>query len=272
MKPIIRFALVVMAFAIALSSKAYPPAPHHLFYGIVRDEYGNPLEVTDASLILETTAGVRVTTPILPFLEPGINYRLEAPMDSGLTADPYIPTALHPAVPFRITVRIGGTIYLPIEMAGDFAHLGEPGRQTHLNLTLGEDADGDGIPDAWERQINPDISQVDAGGDGDRDGMSNLAEYLAGTYAFDPDEGFKLSMAGINGARAVLEFTAIRGRTYSLLHSNDLDEWTFVPFQVEGEENSIFEYQATDVRKLRIEAENAPDSSGNVGLFRLMVR
>jgi hypothetical protein len=38
-------------------------------------------------------------------------------------------------------------------MKGDLSKLGEPGKRTHLDLTLGEDLDGDGIPDAWERAL-----------------------------------------------------------------------------------------------------------------------
>ena len=29
--------------------------------------------------------------------------------------------------------------------------LGKPSETTRLDLTLGEDSDGDGLPDAWER-------------------------------------------------------------------------------------------------------------------------
>ena len=74
-------------------------------------------------------------------------------MAAGLTADAYKPTALSPLVPFKIYVRIGQVNYLPIQMKGNYAELGQPSGRTRLDLTLGEDLDGDGLPDAWERAI-----------------------------------------------------------------------------------------------------------------------
>ena len=38
-------------------------------------------------------------------------------------------------------------------MRGDYSALGRPGESTRIDLTLGEDRDGDGLPDAWERTL-----------------------------------------------------------------------------------------------------------------------
>ena len=85
--------------------------------------------------------------------EPGANYYLYVPMDAGSNNDLYKTSAMRPAVSFRIKVKIGNTIYLPIEMSGNFSKMGQPGQRTRMDLTLGEDVDGDGIPDAWERAL-----------------------------------------------------------------------------------------------------------------------
>ena len=45
---------VALAIGMGLSVQAYPPAPHHLFYGQVRDGTGNPLQASGAEVILET--------------------------------------------------------------------------------------------------------------------------------------------------------------------------------------------------------------------------
>ena len=235
---------------------AYPPAPHHLFYGMVRDEYGSPI-AAGAEVILETLGGVQIKTTVIPNLEPGVNYRLAVPMDAGITSDLYKPTALRPTVPFLIRVRIGTVNYLPIEMIGDMSRMGQPGQRTLLNLTLGEDTDGDGLPDAWERLLNPDLTQVRPGDDSDRDGMTNRQEYLAGTYAFDPKDGFTLNILRLNNGVPVLEFTAIRGRTYTLQGSPDLKTWTTQSFRIPAEGATAptrASYPAADVRKLQIEA------------------
>src|SRR5260370_18497252 len=79
-----------------------------------------------------------------------MNFQREVPMDAGLTADPYEPEALMASAPFKIYVVIGVTTNLPIQMTGNYSLLGQPGQQTRIDLTLGVDSNGDGIPDAWE--------------------------------------------------------------------------------------------------------------------------
>lgn len=257
-----RFGSLLVAlqlFSVVL--QAFPPSPDHVISGMVRDELGNPLYGDDIQVILTTSSGVALRTDIRPGLEPGLNYRLRIPLDSGLTSDLYRATALRPTVPFRMSVRIGTTTFVPIEMVGDFRNLGKPAKETHLDLTLGEDLDGDGLPDAWERALlmaGQTISDIHPENDTDRDGLSDLLEYLAGTYAFDPNDGFKLDMVGVTDGWPVLEFTAIRGRSYSILRSTDLEQWESVPFRISGQGDEAplqNVYQADDVRVLRVEAE-----------------
>ena len=69
-------------------------------------------------------------------------------MDSGATSNLYHPAAMRMAMPFKIRVLIGAQVYLPIEMIGDLAKIGQPVRR-HLT-DAGEDTDGDGPSDAWD--------------------------------------------------------------------------------------------------------------------------
>ena len=239
---------------------AYPPAPHHEFYGVVRDELGNPLRSKDAQVVFETTAGVELTTPVEPGREPGVNYRLEVPMDSGMTADLYKPTALRPTVPFVMKVKIGSTTYLPIELSGDLSEVGQPGKETILNLTLGEDADGDGLPDAWERSLMlslglDSLADVNGDDDSDGDGLSNLDEYISGNYAYDDEDGFALEAVGVNGVSPVLQFRVLRGRSYNVYGTDDLKSWVPVVFRVteKGEAQDYETYQSDDVKDLEVE-------------------
>lgn len=267
--------LTLLLGVIALGGpvQAYPPAPFHLFFGMLRDEYGTPINITGAEVILETSSGVRIKTTINPGIETAANYRLEVPMDAGLMAAPYQPTALRPLVPFRIKVRIGGVTYLPIEMVGDYVNLGQPGQRTRLNLTLGEDSDGDGLPDAWERLINPDLTQVKPGADAGN-GLNYLQTYYAGTYAVDPKNGFALSILGFNQGAPLLEFLAVNGRTYTLLGSRDLKTWKAVSFRVPAEGTNAAlrgSFQTDAVKTVRMEAASAgPDLPPTY--FRLMLQ
>jgi len=256
------FALLTVLACLHGPVGAYPPAPFHLFYGMLRDEYGTPINA-DAEVVLETSSGVKVKTTVIPGIESGANYRLEVPMDSGLMATPYLPTALRPTVPFLIKVRVGGVTYLPIEMAGDLRQLGQPSQRTRLNLTLGEDSDGDGLPDAWERLINPDISKVKPGEDADKDGLTNLQEYFAGTYAFDPEHGFALNIVGVHQGRPQFEFLAVNARTYTLLGSADLKSWEPLTFRLSTEAANAparASFATDSVQKVRIEA--VPPTNG----------
>lgn len=252
---------------------AYPPAPFHLFYGMLRDEYGTPINITAAEVILETSSGVRVKTTVNPGIETAANYRLEVPMDSGLMAAPYQPTALRPFVPFRIKVRIAGTTYLPIEMVGDYTNLGQPGQRTRLNLTLGEDSDGDGLPDAWERLINPDLTKVTPTADAGN-GLNYLQTYYAGTYAVDPKNGFALNILGFTNGKPLLEFLAVNGRTYTLLGSRDLKTWKPVAFRIPAEGASAparGSFLTDSVKAVQLEVAN-PDAEPPPTYFRLMLQ
>ncbi len=259
---------------------AFPPAPHHLIFGLCRDEMGDPLLLENAEVVFETSSGVQLNTAILPHLDPGVNYQLAVPMDAGVTADAYKPTALQPTVPFRIRVRVGSATYLPIEMSGNYSQLGQPAGRTRLNLTLGEDSDGDGLPDAWERALialtggTNTLAGIRPGDDLDRDGLSNLQEYYAGTYAFDPDDGFALNRLtiGANNA-ATLEFMVVRGRTYTVQSSADLIQWQSVQFRVTGPGPGaplIWSYGSTDVRVLRVVVEPQPGEPAHK-YFRLIL-
>ena len=222
---------------------------------------------------METSSGVQVKTVVNPGIETAANYRLEVPMDSGLMAAPYQPSALQPTVPFRIKVRVGGVTYLPIEMRGDYGQLGQPGQRTRLNLTLGEDSNGDGLPDAWQRLINPDLTKVQPGADAGN-GLSYLQTYYAGTYAIDPKLGFALNIVGFNQGVPLLEFLAVTGRTYTLLGSTDLKTWKPIVFRVSAEGAAALareSYQTDVVKNVRLEAP-APATELPPTYFRLMLQ
>ncbi len=54
------------------------------------------------------------------------------------------------------------------------------------------DADNDGIPDAWEADNGLDWTVNDRNQDLDKDGCSNLTEFIMGTNPNDPTDGLCL--------------------------------------------------------------------------------
>lgn len=241
---------------------AFPPLPHHTVYGLVRDEFGNPLISPGTELTLETLAGAMITTTVVPGLEAGVNYRIEVPVDAGLTSDLYRPTAMRPTAPFRIRVKIAGRTYVPLEMKANMALLGQPAQSSRVDLTLGEDTDGDGLPDGWERSV---IAAGNLGltleglKPGDRlngNSLSVLEAYLAGTYAWDPKDGFRLDIVEFSAADPVLEFVALRGRSYTISASNDLLTWKPMKFRVQGgaSDAPVSFHQTTQLQRVRVVA------------------
>ncbi|HXJ58178.1 MAG TPA: hypothetical protein VNU68_16095 [Verrucomicrobiae bacterium] len=243
----------------ATNVTAFPPAPHHILFGTIRNQWGDPIDVTGAEVFVQTTNGIGVRAEIAASAEPGVNYRLRVPMDSGTTLDLYQANALRRNQSFRLRVQIGSTTYLPLEMVLS-PTIGQPAGSTRLNLTLGEDTDGDGLPDAWEQAIiavlGGTLQSITPDGDADGDGISNRDEYLAGTFAFNPADGFSLSMVGLNDTGSRLEFLAVRGRTYTIQTSINLQQWSPVSFRVVngGTPGPLqSDYAATDIRLLQIE-------------------
>jgi hypothetical protein len=261
-----------------LPCPAFPPAPHHEIYGNVRDQFGEPLQITTAVVRMETQSGITNSVKVIPGLAPGQNYSLTLPMDAGITADLYKPTALRPLLPFQMKVKIANTTYLPMEMSGGLRNLGQPSGRTRLDLTLGVDSDGDGLPDAWEQALlamlgGGTLADINPGDDADGDGLTNLQEYLAGTYAFDPADGFRMELKRMNGTAPVLEFLALRGRSYSVQVSTNLVNWTSLRFRLpsEGESSSLRStYSSGDVRYLEVEAE--AQATSQKFFYRLMVQ
>jgi hypothetical protein len=108
-----------------------------------------------------------------------------------------------------------------------------------------DDADADGMPDAWETQYFNGTSATNgaAGADWDGDGVPNLDEYLAGTNPTNGNERFAVDIVTTNGGlavayRAVSTSNALyagKHRFYDLMFRTNFAEGTWAP--VSGETN-----------------------------------
>jgi hypothetical protein len=216
---------------------AYPPAPNHTIYGIVRDQYGTPIVSTDVQIVMVTSNGTSILARISPGIGAGVNYQLKVPMDAGLTPITYKPTAYATAAPFKLFVVMSGITNTPIEMSGDFSHLGMPSLSTRLDLTLGVDANSDGIPDAWEYAIlsalgsGLTLNQINGNSLLFGDGRTLRQAYLEGGDPFNKIP-LTATLDSYNGGAPLLEFFALSGRSYTLQRTADLQHWTNVSFKV----------------------------------------
>lgn len=261
-----------MLWLLVTTAHAYPPAPDHTFHGMVRNEWGDPIDVRGAKVFVHSTDGAGAAAPIAASTLPGSNYQLVVPMDSARSTKIDFTSAgsLRQSQPFRLKVQIGSITYLPIEMLLT-RPLGEPAGTSRLDLTLGADTDGDGLPDAWEtgNGLNP-TDPSDANRDSDGDGISNRNEYLAGTYAFDAGDGFRLGLVEQTGSSTTLEFFAVRGRTYTFQSSTNLLEWTPVTFRTQAGGPLQSNYPASEHKTLRLDV---PSQDGETNrFFRALVQ
>lgn len=96
------------------------------------------------------------------------------------------------------------------------------------------DSDNDGLSDAWENQFFGNLAR-DGTGDFDNDGMSDLAEFLAGTLPGDPASALRLSRAVLHGmASTTIRWTAIPGKRYRVQfrHALGAGGWNDLPGDV----------------------------------------
>jgi hypothetical protein len=259
----------------AVVVQAYPPAPSHVLYGTVRDELGRALANGVGTVIISNTAGEIVRAPTEVAGEPGVNYLVRIPMDLGSLGSTYQASALLPASPFTIRVVINNVSYVPLQVSKVPPTIGQPGGRTRLDLSLGIDSDGDGLPDAWERNlIDRDttgrlrtLADVKPGDDLDGDGLTNLQEYLLGTYALDRLDGIALDIVKVESGMARLRFSTVPGRTYSVRSSTDLNAWAEQPIKVDPTSTAT---QTTFVgRDITVVEVWAPLPPGGTAFYRL---
>ncbi len=230
----------------ATPAGAFPPAPHYTIFGVVRDQVGATLRVDGAEISLMRDNVELGRAPIYGDLRADTNYELTIRIDQArATTRIYSDQAVAANGLYSLVVRMNGQTFYPIEASGQL-RVGKGGERVRLDLNLGADANGDGLPDAWQewqlyqagrRPGAPgwDINLITKDGDFDGDGASNYLEYVAGTFAGDATERFELRILDKTATAVRFEFFAITGKTYAIEESTDLKTWTRVPMATTAE-------------------------------------
>jgi hypothetical protein len=100
-----------------------------------------------------------------------------------------------------------------------------------LNPAL--DTDADGILDSWESANFGNLTTADAASDFDGDGFGDREESMAATVPTDPHSLLQIVeiTAGTNGT-VDLQWEAVAGKTYTLLHKSTLASGAWTPVAV----------------------------------------
>lgn len=172
------------------------------------------------------------------------NYSVSVPMSST-----EIPTAACAGDSLTLEVDAGSAVYSSANVSITAA---KPGRVLTLNLCAASCTNPHGVSDRYLRDIAWDLEDMgltaadyDPNADYDGDGVSNYAEYLAGTDAFDSsDAGLRiLSFKPVEGNDDVMEATFLPGRSraYSVQRAEASDgapEFEMRPHQQAREKGS----------------------------------
>ena len=134
------------------------------------------------------------------------------------------------------------------------------------------DSDEDGMPDGWEQDHGLDpFAPGDSIQDPDRDGMSNVEEYIAGTRPRDPQSVLRMNCTWTE-SRLYLTFRAVGGREYAVQYSDALgSSWQSLT-EVPAATNAARWLSVSDLmsRPMRIYRVVIPRPAMPVGLSRFV--
>lgn len=256
---------------------AFPPAPHFTVFGNVRDEYGVLIPDGAANVILSLGGRELARNPVAMVSDHNYNYQLRMRIDMArLGTSTYSSLAANSGAAFTLAVEIGGVRYYPIEVSTP-PTVGSPADRRRLDLTLGEDSDGDGLPDAWEQQQLyyaglpiDELWRITPDGVASGDGISNVVKYIAITYGSDAAETFFLKILAFTATEAKLEFFCLTNKTYRLEKSTDLVNWAPIDFAVGADPTPVATYVGTAVGVMNCSVVVLPGESKV--FYRLVVK
>jgi hypothetical protein len=144
----------------------------------------------------------------------------------------------------------GASITLQLRSSFDSPTDGTPVVLTQT-LTLPQDSDQDGLPDAWETQYFGNSTSGSGTADTDGDGMINTDEFVAGT---DPTDALSVLKVVLNATNsALLHFVAQTNRGYTVQYQTNLQGTIWRSLTNVG--------ISSQVRTMQLNAPNPPPES-----------
>lgn len=169
---------------------------------------GTDLAVNLRSQTVETNGALRVVAEVRNLGAPTAGKSLLTLRKPGTEGGALVSAEVGTLEPGRVSqvaldlpegsVAEGETLYaLAVDEGAVVVDADRSNNTSTFAVTLVIDSDGDGMPDAWERQAGFDSSSAaDALGDTDGDGVSNRDEYRAGTNPHEATSYLRLVGVG----------------------------------------------------------------------------
>ncbi len=200
-------------------------------YGVVSDlsAGGNRVSFGSMSWTFQPAGGGApiVLTGTLTNINDQFSYVLTVPCETQIPNASISPGALTLSAPptsydrSKVTINgVAASFAVPAQTNLTLAST-DRGRIERIDLTVNLNSGG-GLPDAWQLQYFGHTG-VDPNADPDGDGMSNWAEYLAGTNPTDSQSRFAfVSVAPDPQGGVQVQWSSVAGKFYTLQRSSDL--------------------------------------------------
>ncbi|MCX6893563.1 MAG: hypothetical protein NTX51_18895 [Verrucomicrobia bacterium] len=239
-----RFWLPLAAAAVLLLAAPPVPAgipmPMFVIYGTIRDTYGWPIQSGAGAIVVAQQGTNECARYVIQNpLYPGVNYMLPIYLQDSNAGANYSAKAVLPGSLVQLSVIQNG-VTQSLMPASTTCLVGSPAQAVNMPLTLGTDLDGDGLPDGWEQELiayldDPryrTIWDIRPNEDADGDGVSNLNEFLAGTFAFLRDDFLRIENYGTSASLFGFGFLTVPGKAYSVAQSTNLGAgtWSYPPY------------------------------------------
>lgn len=227
----LRLAILLLAISLSCQPSARAdgiPEPSLVLYGVVSDTSAGGNFVTNGTLswTFQPVGGVPVVASgNLTNVNGQYSYVLLVPCETTLPGIPVSSNTLELASPPTLynlsQVTIDGVPASFVTPSLTNLTLTATSRGVIERVDLNVNLNNGLLPAAWQLQYFGHLG-VDPNADPDHDGMSNYQEYLAGTDPTNPNSLFKIVSVAANSSGALIQWTSVPGKFYTLQRTADL--------------------------------------------------
>jgi hypothetical protein len=206
------------------------PEPSMILYGVVTDTSAGGARVSFGPLtwVFQPSGGGPPVTAsgVLTNINDQFSYVLRVPCETPIVGSQVTSNVLtlapSPILYSRSLVTVSGVParFVLLSLTNLTLTASDRGRVERIDLTVNLNSGG-ALPDAWQIQYFGHTG-VDPNADPDGDGMSNLAEYLAGTSPTDGQSRFEIIRVTPLTASSTIQWSSVQGKFYTVQRSTDL--------------------------------------------------